>query len=109
MITLLIAFGIGVFMATFWEEILEWGEEMLNSLEYSIKLAWSYVKRVPGAVVKALRYIEGGVIKETSTRVTQTEVLSDADIDAMVPNPLTREQAEELKVSNKLYVQEMRR
>lgn len=96
-------------MATFWDEIIEWGKEMLEMLEESVRTAWTYISRLPTAALKAIRYIKDGVLVERKDRFENVDILTDEDIDQMVPQPLSREQAEELKRNNRLYVQEMTR
>lgn len=105
MITFLIAaLTVGMFFYEFWEELCEWATAVLDALGEMAEVAWSYITRVGGLVVKQVRHIANGRIYATTTPATETTILSDDEIDQMVPDPLTYEQAQNLKIGKPVNI-----
>lgn len=71
---LITGFIVGTLFATFFDEIMNWAKGVFNSLSNSVKKAWVYIRRVPGAIVQMIRYIlYGEVIEEKTKRALSWE------------------------------------
>lgn len=101
--TLAVGFALA-FVIAFWEEIIDWATQALKELLEIATMSWAYVQRLPLKIAKIVRWIENNVIKERTIISDETHELTDEEIDQMVPDPLTREQAEQLKSGRQVTV-----
>lgn len=87
---------IGGFIATFYDEIKVWAEDLFNSLSGYIRKAWVYIRRIPGGIKQMIRYIQNGLMMEESQKkeVEWDEIVrmhENGDIDDETFNALKAE------------------
>lgn len=101
-------FILGTLFAAFFEEIMEWAQEVFNRISSLVRKAWVYIKRVPGAVKRMVRYIKDGRMVEETTTVT-TE-LSYEDLKQMLEDGcITQKEFDELVANMPAKVGELDR
>lgn len=84
------------FIATFYDEIKVWAEDLFNSLSGYIRKAWVYIRRIPGGIKQMIRYIQNGLMMEESQKkeVEWDEIVrmhENGDIDDETFNALKAE------------------
>lgn len=103
---LIAAFVAGAFVSTFFDEIMNWAKDVFNSLSASIKKAWVYIRRVPGAIQEFIRYIlNGRMVDEPKPQVTSWE-----EVEEMYKNgDIDKKTYEELKEKHLKKIGELER
>jgi hypothetical protein len=107
-ITLISGLLLGVVIGTFLEEIIDWAKKFVeNDLPIIIKKAFVYLKRLPGAIIRFIRYIKDGKMMEKEGGEHEVSL---EELERMYrEGHITREEFEQLSAGKKTHYADIER